>query len=148
MTFFFDTSAFAASAFKDLGYERIDAWVEATDAELAFSSWTSGEFAVAVSRQVRATGLDDQIGYALIARADTYLGTWVKLVIEGEDVETAASWVRNIDLSLSLPDALHIAIARRTGARLVTTDRQQFAAAKILGVTCFDPVRQPIEETP
>ena len=47
----------------------------------------------------------------------------------------ASIWyVRRFDLALRAPDALHLAIARRLDATLVTLDRRLAAAAGELGI--------------
>ncbi len=43
-------------------------------------------------------------------------------------------YVRRFDLALRAPDALHLAIARRLDATLVTLDRRRAAAAGELGI--------------
>ena len=43
-------------------------------------------------------------------------------------------YVRRFDLALRAPDALHLAIARRLDATLVTLDRRLAAAAGELGI--------------
>ena len=43
-------------------------------------------------------------------------------------------YVRRFDLALRAPDALHLAVARRLDATLVTLDRRLTAAARELGI--------------
>ena len=47
-------------------------------------------------------------------------------------------YVRRLDLPLRTPDAIHIAVAQRLGATLVTFDRAHGAAARTLGVAVAD----------
>ena len=49
-------------------------------------------------------------------------------------------YVRRFDLKLRAPDALHAAICRRLGMRLVTLDRRLAAAARALGIDVLVPV--------
>jgi predicted nucleic acid-binding protein len=49
------------------------------------------------------------------------------------DLAAATMFLRRLDLPLRTPDALHIAIAQRVGAMLVTFDRQMAASARTLG---------------
>ena len=51
----------------------------------------------------------------------------------------AATYLRPLDLTLVTPDALHIAIARRVDAILVTFDRAMAVAASALGVAVAMP---------
>ena len=50
------------------------------------------------------------------------------------DVASATTFVRRLDLTLRVPDALHLAICTRVGAALLTVDAQQAAAATRLGI--------------
>jgi predicted nucleic acid-binding protein len=55
------------------------------------------------------------------------------------DVRLAYAHVRRFDLALRAPDALHLAIARRAGAKLITFDRRLLAAASALGIAAEMP---------
>ena len=55
------------------------------------------------------------------------------------DLAAATMFLRRLDLPLRTPDALHIAIAQRLGATLVTFDRQMAASAHALGTAVETP---------
>ena len=55
------------------------------------------------------------------------------------DVAAADTYLRRLDLTLLTPDALHIAIAGRIGATLVTFDRAMAASARVLGMAVTTP---------
>ena len=55
------------------------------------------------------------------------------------DIEAADQILRRLDVNLRTPDALHIAIARRLDATLVTLDRGMAAAARALGMAVSTP---------
>lgn len=55
------------------------------------------------------------------------------------DVALVTIYIRRLDLTLRTPDALHIAIARRMDAILVTFDRTMAAAARALGMAVATP---------
>jgi len=50
------------------------------------------------------------------------------------DVAEASSVLRRFDLVIRTPDALHLAMARRVGAELVTFDERMADAARMLGL--------------
>ncbi len=56
------------------------------------------------------------------------------------DCRLANTFVCRFDLSLHVPDALHAAICRRLGMRLVTLDRRMAAAAQALEIDVLVPV--------
>jgi hypothetical protein len=56
------------------------------------------------------------------------------------DCRLANIFVRRFDLRLRVPDALHAAICRRLGMRLVTLDRRLAAAAWTLEIDVLVPV--------
>jgi predicted nucleic acid-binding protein len=60
-------------------------------------------------------------------------------LVSRHDVALATAYTRRLDLPLLAPDALHISIARRLEATLVTFDRGMAAAAGALGVAVTIP---------
>lgn len=139
MIAYLDTSASANSIFADMGHQRIDRWIEERRPTMFYRDWMYGEFVAAVARRLRATGLDDATGEALIVAADRYLAGWSKEAATTDDLASAIAFVRKFHIGLHLPDAIHVAVAQRLGATLITTDRQQFRAAKALGILAVDP---------
>jgi len=55
--------------------------------------------------------------------------------IQPADARLAYAYVRRFDLMLRTPDALHLAIAARFDASIVTLDRRMERAARELGIT-------------
>ncbi len=53
---------------------------------------------------------------------------------KASDIRLANVYVRRFELMLRVPDALHAAVCKRAGHRLVTLDKRLAAAAKDLGV--------------
>ena len=58
--------------------------------------------------------------------------------IGATDARLAYIYARRFDLRLRAPDALHLAIARRLDATLVTLDRRLATAARELGIAVKD----------
>lgn len=50
------------------------------------------------------------------------------------DMKAAEAFLRRLDLTLRAPNALHIAMAQRTGAALVTFDERMAGCARVLGL--------------
>ena len=52
-----------------------------------------------------------------------------------DDIARAETMLRRLDLNLRAPDAIHIVIAQRSEAMLVTFDLKMADSARFLGVT-------------
>jgi uncharacterized protein len=120
--------------------ERADDFIQSNAERLIVSDFAAAEFVSAIARRVRTreTTLED-------ARKDLAdFDVWTARLTErtelnASDVAAATAYMRRLDLTLLTPDALHIAIARRTDAILVTFDRGMAAAARALGMSVAMP---------
>jgi len=110
------------------------------DRELLISDFAAAEVAAALSRLVRMALLTNADASARLADFDAWRETMSSPVdIREADVRLAYIYVRRFDLGLRAPDALHLAIARRLDATLVTLDRRLADAARELGVSIDIP---------
>ena len=113
--------------------------------ELLISDFAAAEVVSALSRLVRMALLTDADASARLADFDAWRAAMSSPVdIAVSDTRLAYIFVRRFDLGLRAPDALHLAIARRLDATLVTLDRRLATAARELGVTVEDP-RYPLD---
>jgi uncharacterized protein len=120
--------------------ERADGFIQSNVERLIVSDFAAAEFASAIARRVRTreTTIED-------ARKDLAdFDVWTTRLTErtelnAGDVAVATAYMRRLDLTLLTPDALHIAIARRTDAILVTFDRAMASAARALGMAVATP---------
>jgi uncharacterized protein len=120
--------------------ERADDFIQSNVERLIVSDFAAAEFASAIARRVRTreTTLED-------ARRDLAdFDVWTARLTErtelnAGDIAAATAYMRRLDLTLLTPDALHIAIARRVDAILVTFDRAMAAAARALGMAVAIP---------
>ena len=98
------------------------------------SDFAQAEVGAAVSRLVRMGRLSTKVGEALLARFDLWRAREaVLLPVEPDDIRTAGDLVRDFELRLRTPDALHLAIARRLGVPLTTLDKALARAAGLTG---------------
>jgi len=107
---------------------------------LLISHFTGVEFASLVARRVR-TG---EFTYNQATLALSQFDAWTEALtqrIEPEiaDFAVATSFLRRLDLPLRTLDALHIAIARRFDATLVTFDQRMATSARALGTAVATP---------
>ncbi len=59
--------------------------------------------------------------------------------VTAADVAIATTFLRRLDLTLRTPDAIHLAIAQRIGATLVTFDQRMAMSARALGMAVATP---------
>lgn len=140
MTDYFDASALAAILFNEPSREVIDAHITASEASRVASDFVVAEVSSAVSRLVR-TGVASVESARLIL---SDLDEWVRvdgepIEIEPADIRDATLLVRRFELKLRAPDALHLAVSRRIGARLVTLDINLARAARTVELACINP---------
>jgi uncharacterized protein len=106
------------------------------DRKLLISDFAAAEVASALSRLVRMAVLTAADASARLADFDAWRAAMsLPVDLGASDARLAYIYVRRFDLGLRAPDALHLAIARRLDATLVTLDRRLAAAATELGVT-------------
>ena len=100
------------------------------------SDFAASEVASAISRLVKTELVTAPAAELLLARFDRWTVTNATAVTTtSTDIGEAAKLVRRFELKLRTPDALHLVLARRNGAGLVTRDRQMARAAEMLGLS-------------
>ncbi len=126
-----------------LWYDSHTPTAEAIMAELAaqrgpapfVSDHAGAEFAATVGRLVRMAAMTKQEATDLFALFDAWIAREVEWVLATPaDLARATDWMRRLDLTLRAPDAIHLALAERLGATLVTFDAGMALAARRLGV--------------
>jgi uncharacterized protein len=119
---------------------RADNFITSIGEPLIVSDPASAEFSSAIARRLRMreTTLDEV--RADLADFDLWVMRFAQRVeIAPIDIAVASTFLRRLDLPLRTPDAIHIAIAQRVGATLVTFDRQMAASARALGTAVATP---------
>ena len=118
----------------------VDAFMSTIQQELWVSDFAAAEVASALSRLVRSGRLQASDGAVCLSDFDVWRAAMTKPAeMHAVDVRVAGSYVRQFDLALRVPDALHLAITRRLDLVLVTLDRRLVAAAKELGIVVEEP---------
>ena len=135
MSIYLDSSVLLPILIAEPTTEAVYDCLGAADQELLISDFAAAEVASALSRLVRMYLLTDTDASARLADFDAWRMAMSSPVdIASSDARLAYIYVRRFDLGLRAPDALHLAIARRLDATLVTLDRRMVAAARELGV--------------
>jgi predicted nucleic acid-binding protein len=122
---------FAIDPFND----RADKALRGLHEDLMVSNFSAAEFSAVIARRVRTRDLRAGEAQSAFSNFDTWCARHTRTVeIDSSDIAGATRLMRRLDLSLRTPDALHIAIAQRTGCRMLTFDRTMSKAARTIGV--------------
>lgn len=109
--------------------------------EIVVSDLAAAEFSGAIAMAIRIARIGENVGRAVLARFDDWVADQAVMAeTQSADFAAAIVLIRRIDLALRTPDALHIAIAARLGAKLITFDAKMATAACALGLD-FAPAR-------
>ena len=140
-----DTSVIVRMLLGEPDWEHVSDFI-ADQSERMISDFAWGEFVDVFARKTRNHEIEGASVRSAIRRFEGMFADWRWTSLEAGDVAIATAFILDdVRRSLKLPDALHLAIAKRTGARLITTDRGQAAAAAALGIAFPDPTRSPME---
>ncbi len=141
MSHYCDASVIGTLVFRDTDWIGVRHWIETTKPSLTYSDFGFGELASAVGRRVRMEQLDATTAQTLLRGFPTRLSDWAHITIEPSDIAVATDHMLRFELGLRFPDAIHIAVARRLGLTLVSTDIRQVRAAASLGVAAINPLQ-------
>ncbi len=137
---YLDTSIIVALLKPESLSDRAETFVRGNPTGLIVSDFASAEFASAVARWVRNREINMSEGRIALESFDGWAGRLTQRVeISALDVAVATTFLRRLDLPLRTPDAIHIAIAQRLGATLVTFDRRMAASARAIGAAVAEP---------
>lgn len=102
------------------------------------SAWTLTEIASIGDIKQRTGAIDAETRQQTLANFQRFASTHLGMAeIEPPDFRTAAALIES-PTALRAGNALHLAVARRLGARLASLDRQLCSATKALGLALFE----------
>ena len=135
---YLDTSVLGAIFFREPGAADLVARLESNRKEkLMISAWTLTEMASIGGIKQRTGTIDAETRQQAIANFQRFASMhFVTVEIDPADFRTAAVLIES-PTALRAGDALHLAIARRLGARVASLDRRLCAATEILGMASF-----------
>jgi uncharacterized protein len=140
VSLYLDASLLVALFVIDPSSARAEAFLAINPAIVAVSDFGAAEFSSAVARRVRTRELTQNDGRLAFTRFDWWHARTVhRHEITAADIGAADRILRRLDLPLRTPDAIHIAVAQRLGATLVTFDRQMAASARALDTAVATP---------
>jgi len=140
LTWYLDTSVVIALLKPEALSDRADGFISEHPTGVILSDFAAAEFASAVARWVRSREINMSEGHIALESFDSWVARSAQRVEIGPaDVAAASALLRRLDLPLRKPDAIHIAIAQRLRATLVTFDRQMAASARAIGAAVAEP---------
>lgn len=140
MTLYLDASVLVALMVREDGARAVEDLLESDERPLAASDFALAETSAALARLVRIAVLSAGQLEEAFARLDAWTGATTRHEpLTPDDVAAATRLVRQPDLVLRAPDAIHIAAARRLDATLLTLDNGMARAAALLGLPCLNP---------
>ncbi|ODT88839.1 MAG: hypothetical protein ABS78_05860 [Phenylobacterium sp. SCN 70-31] len=103
------------------------------------SDWTIAEAVSAISRGVRMRVLSREDARTALAGIDGWAASAAERIeVASADIRAAERMLRSLDTTLRTPDALHVVIAQRIGAPLLTFDQVMAREARKLGLTVIE----------
>lgn len=140
MTLYLDASAIVAILLMETSSEAVENLLRTARPPLVSSSFCVGECAAALTALVRMNRKSQPQTTSLLRGLDAWIEkSFETTPTQDLDIGQATLLVRRFDLSLRLPDAIHIVTANRLNATLVTLDRGMARAAEILNIPCINP---------
>lgn len=140
MSIYLDASAILPSLLGEPTSDHLERFFS-SHADRLISDFAAAEVAAVLSRLVRTRMLDAADASSRLADFDAWrAATSSSVDLRAVDALLAGTYVRRFDLMLHAPDALHLAIARRVDATLVTLDRRMARAAEELGIAVAVPI--------
>ena len=140
MSIYLDASFLIPTLVEEQGSAGVIAYLVAAERELLVSEFAAAEVASALSRLVRMRLLASADAEARLADFEAWRAAASSPVdLRPADARLAYAYVRRFDLMLRTPDALHLAIAARLDASIVTLDRRLERAAQEVGIAVEVP---------
>lgn len=134
---YFDTSFLAPLILDEAVSAKIEAFfVKLPAGDLYVSHWTRVEFASLIAREVRMGNFAEPDASLAIAQFDELMRESFQVVAPGAaDYELAKEYIQHFATRLRAGDALHLAIAGNSGAKILyTLDEGLLHAAKLMKV--------------
>ena len=143
MNVYCDASVLVTLVLRDEHERAVRRWLQSREhLLLSYSDFGWGELVSAIGSRVRSRHpVRLTLGDRLVIRAAEVVRGLVKTTLTADDVADGTAMVAHFALGLRLPDAIHLAIARRHAATLITTDKKRGDAAAALGIGYVDPTR-------
>ncbi len=140
MSLYLDASTIIPNLVEEASSGALKHFLFQASEPLVVSDLAAVEINSAIGRLVRMGLVARVAASSLLEEFDAWraAGT-VGVNLQPGDFQLATLFLRHFELGLRAPDALHVAVCRREGHRLVTLDRRMMLAATTLGVDVDQP---------
>jgi uncharacterized protein len=136
LSIYLDASVLVSLFIDDTFAARADKALRAAGTVAVISDYAATEFASSIARNFRMKLLTKSQANDVFSDFDSWSQSAVDIVeMDTSDVRSAETMLRRLDLTLRAPDAIHIAISQRIGARLATFDKKMADCARVLGAS-------------
>jgi uncharacterized protein len=136
LSVYLDTNVLVSLFADDFFTARARNLAEVSGSSLIVSDFAAAEFASALGVRCRTGSNTIENARAALESFDEWRKRFaVAMSVLETDIQAADGFLRRLDLNLRTPDAIHIAMARRLAAELVTFDVRMAQSAAALGVT-------------
>lgn len=140
MISYLDASVLVPLVVTEASSPAVGAFLDRHEGQLLVGEFAAAEAASGVSRLVRMGKLPAADAVAALDDLDAWRFAATEPVdVTPGDLRLAHLLVRRFETKLRAADAVHVAIAKRLGAQLVSRDRGMRAAAAMVGVEPADP---------
>ena len=140
MSFYLDASVIVPLFVHEARHPDMWGYLATVSSPVIVTSFAAGEVVSALGRYVRKGELTVEGARERLCDLETWRAAATESPpIIDDDIDTASKFIARFDLGLRLPDAIHIASARRLGLPLLTLDDRMRQAATTLG----NDVRKP-----
>ncbi|CAL92904.1 type II toxin-antitoxin system VapC family toxin [Azoarcus olearius] len=135
---YLDTSVLGAIFFREPGAAALVEQLERVRADgLLISAWTLTEMASVGGIKQRTGSIDAALRQQALSNFQRFASAELRTVeVEPADFRTAAVFI-DCPVALRAGDAVHLAVTRRSGARIASLDRRLGDAADALGIPRF-----------
>ncbi|MHB1669676.1 MAG: type II toxin-antitoxin system VapC family toxin [Thiomonas sp.] len=135
-----DSSVWIALLTREPSAQRLADWIEVQSGALLTALWTRTELASALSIKSRRGEFQPELTADLLQRYAQWTQAGVQMLpVDSQDFTDAAALCADAQTRLRAGDALHLVVARRSGAtHLLTLDLDMQRNAPVLGLDWID----------
>lgn len=139
MIVYLDTSVLLSIVALDSNSDKAGRWYQGLQASAIISDLADLEVCAVVSRELRAKRFSRSVADRALSDFDALRATSERSTPDAQDFALADRLVRDYSTKLAAADALHLASAKNSGARLATFDVRLAEAARTAGVELAGP---------